>query len=99
MAIYLTDSAAERIRNFLAARGRGLGLRLVVLGLGRVPEPLRRRVLLRADHAAPDRAPSALNATRAGDSAVARAPNACDQAPGATLCASAARSPSRSALS
>jgi iron-sulfur cluster assembly protein len=30
MAIYLTDSAAERIRNFLAARGRGLGLRLGV---------------------------------------------------------------------
>lgn len=30
MAIHLTDSAAERIRNFLVARGRGLGLRLGV---------------------------------------------------------------------
>jgi iron-sulfur cluster assembly protein len=30
MAIHLTDSAADRIRSFLAARGRGLGLRLGV---------------------------------------------------------------------
>ena len=34
MAITLTDSAAERVRSFLAARGHGLGLRLSVRRTG-----------------------------------------------------------------
>ena len=34
MAISLTPSAAERVRNFLAARGRGIGLRLGVRKTG-----------------------------------------------------------------
>ena len=34
MAISLTDSAADRVRNFLAARGQGIGLRLGVRKTG-----------------------------------------------------------------
>ncbi len=34
MAISLTESAADRIRNFLAARGQGIGLRLGVRKTG-----------------------------------------------------------------
>ncbi|HID81793.1 MAG TPA: iron-sulfur cluster assembly protein IscA [Chromatiales bacterium] len=34
MAITLTDSAAERVSNFLAQRGKGLGLRLGVKTTG-----------------------------------------------------------------
>ena len=34
MAISLTESAAERVRTFLASRGRGLGLRLGVRKTG-----------------------------------------------------------------
>ncbi len=34
MAISLTDSAANRVRNFLASRGSGLGLRLSVRRTG-----------------------------------------------------------------
>ena len=34
MAISLTDSAAERVRNYMAKRGRGLGLRLGVRKTG-----------------------------------------------------------------
>jgi len=34
MAIQLTDSAAERVRSFLAARGHGIGLRLGVRKTG-----------------------------------------------------------------
>jgi iron-sulfur cluster assembly protein len=34
MAISLTQSAAERVRNFLAARGHGIGLRLGVRKTG-----------------------------------------------------------------
>lgn len=34
MAISLTESAAHRIRNFLAARGQGIGLRLGVRKTG-----------------------------------------------------------------
>ena len=34
MAITLTPSAADRVRNFLAARGQGLGLRLGVRKTG-----------------------------------------------------------------
>ncbi|MFO1427289.1 MAG: iron-sulfur cluster assembly protein IscA [Steroidobacteraceae bacterium] len=34
MAISLTPSAAERVRNFLAARGHGIGLRLGVRKTG-----------------------------------------------------------------
>jgi iron-sulfur cluster assembly protein len=34
MAITLTKSAAERVRNFIAARGRGVGLRLGVRKTG-----------------------------------------------------------------
>ena len=34
MAISLTPSAADRVRNFLAARGHGVGLRLVVRKTG-----------------------------------------------------------------
>jgi len=34
MAITLTSSAADRVRNFLAARGQGLGLRLGVRKTG-----------------------------------------------------------------
>ena len=34
MAISLTDSAADRVRNFLASRGQGIGLRLGVRKTG-----------------------------------------------------------------
>jgi iron-sulfur cluster assembly protein len=34
MAILLTDSAADRVRSFLAARGHGIGLRLGVRKTG-----------------------------------------------------------------
>lgn len=34
MAITLTDSAADRVKNFLAGRGKGLGLRLGVKTTG-----------------------------------------------------------------
>ncbi|HEX3837592.1 MAG TPA: iron-sulfur cluster assembly protein IscA [Steroidobacteraceae bacterium] len=34
MAISLTESAADRVRTFLASRGRGLGLRLAVRKTG-----------------------------------------------------------------
>lgn len=34
MAVTLTKSAAERVRNFIAARGRGVGLRLGVRKTG-----------------------------------------------------------------
>ncbi|NVK23518.1 MAG: iron-sulfur cluster assembly protein IscA [Gammaproteobacteria bacterium] len=34
MAITLTDSAADRVKNFLASRGKGLGLRLGVKTTG-----------------------------------------------------------------
>ena len=34
MAISLTESAADRVRTFLASRGRGLGLRLGVRKTG-----------------------------------------------------------------
>jgi iron-sulfur cluster assembly protein len=34
MAISLTESAAERVRNYLGARGRGVGLRLGVKKTG-----------------------------------------------------------------
>ncbi len=34
MAIQLTDSAADRVRSFLAARGHGIGLRLGVRKTG-----------------------------------------------------------------
>ena len=34
MAIQLTESAAERVRSFLASRGRGIGLRLGIRKTG-----------------------------------------------------------------
>jgi iron-sulfur cluster assembly protein len=34
MAVFLTESAAERVRNHIASRGRGVGLRLGVKGSG-----------------------------------------------------------------